>query len=76
MAKGHNGDVACDSYHKYMEDIDLLKNMGVSGIATVGFKYNLMYVSNQRFYINPGNVVPIFIIVGENSPHRENRGRN
>lgn len=25
-----NGDVACDSYHKYKEDIQLIKAMGVS----------------------------------------------
>ena len=27
---GANGDVACDSYHRYKEDARLLKNMGVS----------------------------------------------
>lgn len=25
-----NGDIACDSYHKYKEDVSLLKNIGVS----------------------------------------------
>ena len=27
---GDNGQVACDSYHKYKEDVQLLKNMGAS----------------------------------------------
>jgi beta-glucosidase len=29
-ADGGTGDVACDSYHRYPEDIQLLKNLGVS----------------------------------------------
>lgn len=29
IINGDNGDVACDSYHRYEEDIDLLKELGV-----------------------------------------------
>jgi len=29
IVNGQNGDVACDSYHKYKDDVALLKNMGV-----------------------------------------------
>lgn len=25
-----NGDIACDSYHKYEEDVKILKDLGVS----------------------------------------------
>jgi beta-glucosidase len=30
VANGDTGDVACDSYHRYAEDIQLLTNLGVS----------------------------------------------
>ncbi|WP_137133446.1 GH1 family beta-glucosidase [Rhizobium sp. FKY42] len=29
--EGHNGDVACDHYNRLEEDLDLIKEMGVSG---------------------------------------------
>ena len=29
IADGSNGDIACDSYHKYREDVQLLKEIGV-----------------------------------------------
>lgn len=30
VKNGDNGDVACDSYHRYEEDIELMKNLGIS----------------------------------------------
>src|ERR1700761_1101849 len=30
VANGDTGDVACDSYHRYADDVALLKNLGVS----------------------------------------------
>lgn len=32
---GDTGDVACDSYHKIEEDIQLIKNLGVSIIMFI-----------------------------------------
>jgi len=27
--EGHNGDLACDHYHRYMEDIQIMKDLGI-----------------------------------------------
>lgn len=27
----HNGDVACDHYHRYQDDVDLMKHLGLNG---------------------------------------------
>ena len=32
---GDTGDVACDSYHKIADDIELIKQLGVSAFVTV-----------------------------------------
>lgn len=32
-----NGDIACDSYHKYKEDVQLLKSIGVSILLKILF---------------------------------------
>ena len=39
IADNSTGDVACDSYHKYMEDIKILKDLGVNSNSYSGFIY-------------------------------------
>ena len=33
------GDVACDSYHKYLEDIQLIKNLKVDKLLLIRVTY-------------------------------------
>ncbi len=44
---GSNGDVACDSYHKYEEDVQLLKNIGVRAIE-IGFNSEILFYSISK----------------------------
>jgi hypothetical protein len=47
-----NGDVAADSYHKYKEDIELLKDLGVSTqsfITFLEFSYFTCVISTEIF---------------------------
>ena len=45
VADGDNGDVACDSYHKYHDDVHLIKSLGVR------FRFLLL----QRLLSSPKN---------------------
>lgn len=35
IADRSTGDIACDSYHKYKDDIKLMKDIGVSNNKTI-----------------------------------------
>ncbi len=38
ISDGSTGDVACDSYNKWQEDIALLKEVGVSTLICIGLR--------------------------------------
>lgn len=38
---GSTGDVACDSYHLYKEDVQLIKNIGVSFTGSSNIRYSI-----------------------------------
>jgi hypothetical protein len=40
-----NGDIACDSYHKYKDDIKLLKEMGVC----INWYYLYLEISKMKY---------------------------
>jgi len=48
---GDNGDVACDSYHRFREDIDLIKRMGLGS-----YRYSISWPRIQADGSGPGLV--------------------
>jgi beta-glucosidase len=63
VADGSTGDVACDSYNLYREDVALLKNLGVSEkIPLHMIKFGLFPVDSQvsfyRFSFSWSRLIP------------------
>ncbi|KAF2887266.1 hypothetical protein ILUMI_18907, partial [Ignelater luminosus] len=79
---GSNADVACDSYHKYEEDIALIKNMGVqfyrfslswSRILPTGFSDQInpdgiRYYNNLINLLIKNNIIPLVTIFHWDTP--------
>ncbi|KAF2902683.1 hypothetical protein ILUMI_03504, partial [Ignelater luminosus] len=73
---GSNGDIACDSYHKYKEDVALLKEMGFhfyrfslswSRILPKGFSYKInpdgiRYYNNLINSLLENDIIPMVTI--------------
>lgn len=48
VVDGTNGDVAADSYHRYREDVKMLKNIGVSDYKTTNLSIKLAMANYFR----------------------------
>jgi beta-glucosidase/6-phospho-beta-glucosidase/beta-galactosidase len=55
IANGENGDVACDSYHKYLEDVDLLKNLGAN-FYRFSFSWSRILPTGKADQVNQAGV--------------------
>ncbi|XP_021958966.1 lactase-phlorizin hydrolase [Folsomia candida] len=52
---GTNGDIACDSYHKYAEDVSLLKYIG-AGVYRFSLSWSRILPTGRIDYINPAGI--------------------
>lgn len=52
---GSNGDIACDSYHKYKEDVALLKEMGVQ-FYRFSLSWSRILPNGLSYKINPDGI--------------------
>jgi beta-glucosidase/6-phospho-beta-glucosidase/beta-galactosidase len=53
IADGSNGDVSCDSYHLYKEDVRLLKTLGVS-TTCISFALSPPQLSSDLRFLRRG----------------------
>jgi len=51
------GDVACDSYHRYPEDIAILKNLGASDIRPILVMFSIWNGNYIAFFAS----APVFL---------------
>jgi len=49
IAHGHNGDIACDQYHRYRDDVELMKELGIGA-----YRFSLSW---SRLFPNGGTEV-------------------
>jgi beta-glucosidase len=62
IADGSNGDVACDSFHKWRQDIALLKEYGQS---TIRWHADMLGARTYRFSVSWPRIIPLG---GRNDP--------
>ncbi|XP_047122092.1 myrosinase 1-like [Schistocerca piceifrons] len=55
IADGSNGDVACDSYHKYQEDAELVANLGFD-VYRFSLSWSRLLPSGDWDVVNPAGI--------------------
>jgi len=60
IADGSNGDVACDSYHKWRQDIALLREYGIHPLVKALFRANKsLGARTYRFSLSWSRIIPL-----------------